>query len=259
MDYVTSTDGTPIAVWRSGSGPPLLLVHGTGADHNSWAQVLPGLEPHVTVYTLDRRGRGPSGDAEAYSLEQEARDVAAAVAWIGAPVNLLGHSFGAACCLEAALLTPDISRLLIYEPPLPGMEAAYAQPLDQLEALIARDEREGAVVMFYREVVGVPEDMIEQIRAHPGWPDRVAAAHTLARETRVEMNWHPDFERFRAIQTPTLLLTGTASPAWAREITRLLAETLPNSRIHELPGQEHLAYRTDPDGFVAAVLAFIQG
>jgi hypothetical protein len=52
----TSRDGTRIAYWRTGDGPALILVHGTTADHSRWETVLPLLEPHVTVYAMDRRG-----------------------------------------------------------------------------------------------------------------------------------------------------------------------------------------------------------
>ena len=79
-ETVASADGTPIAVWRSGNGPPLVLVHGTAADHSRWAPVLPALAARFTVLAVDRRGRGASGDARDYALEREAEDVAAVIA-----------------------------------------------------------------------------------------------------------------------------------------------------------------------------------
>ncbi|HEU4397426.1 MAG TPA: alpha/beta fold hydrolase, partial [Actinomycetota bacterium] len=76
---VVSRDGTEIGYWTSGEGPPLLLVHGTTADHTRWRPLLPYLEPHATVYALDRRGRGTSGDAPDYGVAREFEDVAAVV------------------------------------------------------------------------------------------------------------------------------------------------------------------------------------
>ena len=100
---VTSKDGTPIAYWRSGEGPPLVLVHGTSADHSRWTPVLPAFEQHFNVYAVDRRGRGGSGDSEDYSIEREFEDVAAVVDSIGEPVNLLeswssSQATTASCC-----------------------------------------------------------------------------------------------------------------------------------------------------------------
>src|SRR3712207_8086243 len=104
QETVTSVDGTSIAYWRSGEGPPLVLVHGTAADHSRWAPVLPAFEQRFTVYAIDRRGRGGSGDSGDYAIEREFEDVAEVVDSLGESVNLLGHSYGALCALEAALL-----------------------------------------------------------------------------------------------------------------------------------------------------------
>jgi pimeloyl-ACP methyl ester carboxylesterase len=76
MTRVTSRDGTQIAYWASGEGPPLVVVHGTTADHTRWRPLLPYLEPHATVHAIDRRGRGASGDAPDYQVTREFEDVA---------------------------------------------------------------------------------------------------------------------------------------------------------------------------------------
>jgi pimeloyl-ACP methyl ester carboxylesterase len=100
MTRVESRDGTEIAVWTSGHGPPLVLVHGAVADHARWRPLLPHLEPHVTVHAMDRRGRGASGDAPGYAIEREFEDVAAVVravaAAAGGPVALWATRTGPA-------------------------------------------------------------------------------------------------------------------------------------------------------------------
>src|SRR5918998_1211125 len=116
METILSRDGTRIAYRRIGEGPPLVLVHGAAADRGRWSPVLPALEKRFTVYAIDRRGRGGSGDAGSYTMEREFEDVATVVDSIGEPVNLLGHSYGALCALEAALLSRNIRKLVLYEP-----------------------------------------------------------------------------------------------------------------------------------------------
>jgi pimeloyl-ACP methyl ester carboxylesterase len=72
MDAFTSRDGARIAYERSGSGPPVVLIHGGWADHTSWSLVAPTLAEHFTVYAVDRRGCGqsdPYGDD--YEMEQD--------------------------------------------------------------------------------------------------------------------------------------------------------------------------------------------
>src|SRR5207237_7508733 len=104
MEAVKSRDGTPIAYERAGSGPPLVLVHGSTSDHDTaYRYVIPMLERYFTVRALDRRGRGDSGDGPAYSLERELDDVVAVIESAGDPVNLFGHGFVALRALEARL------------------------------------------------------------------------------------------------------------------------------------------------------------
>lgn len=94
METVTSADGTKIAFERTGSGPPLVLVHGATRDHRVWelSDVRPSLAEDTTVYAVDRRGRGGSGDTKEYELEREFEDMAAVVESIDEPATLLGHS-----------------------------------------------------------------------------------------------------------------------------------------------------------------------
>ena len=127
--FVVSADGTAIAVWRSGAGPPLVLVHGTVADHGRWAPVLPAFEAQFTILNLDRRGRGQSGDAPEYSLEREYEDLVAVIESLDDDVYVLGHSYGGVCALEAALRTDRILKLVLYEPPLSRHLAGVAEPM----------------------------------------------------------------------------------------------------------------------------------
>src|SRR5580765_3105977 len=95
--FVRSRDGTRIAVFRSGEGPGLVLVHGATADHTAFRVVGPMLAGSFTVYAIDRRGRGASGDAVGpYSVELEFEDVAAVAetlaAALGESVDVFGHS-----------------------------------------------------------------------------------------------------------------------------------------------------------------------
>ena len=75
--FVTSPDGTRIAVFSAGAGPALLLVHGTTADHRTWRVVGPQLARRRRIHAIDRRGRGDSGDAQPWAIERELEDLAA--------------------------------------------------------------------------------------------------------------------------------------------------------------------------------------
>src|ERR671915_1723814 len=171
QETVTSADGTPIACWRSGEGPPLVLVHGAAADHGRWSPVLPALEERFTVYAIDRRGRGGSGDADGYTMEREAEDIASVVDSIGDSVNLLGHSYGALLALEADLLTRNVRKLVLYDPGIEvaGQEIYPHEVIDRLEALLEAGDRNGVVATTMREVAGLPHEVVEHMRSQPVW------------------------------------------------------------------------------------------
>src|SRR5262245_21626034 len=96
-------DGTTVSFDKFGSGPPLVLVHGSFTDnHTNWEFVKPILRDRFTIYAIARRGRGQTDATEGHSLEDEANDVVAVMRAVAEPVFLLGHSYGAHCSLAAA-------------------------------------------------------------------------------------------------------------------------------------------------------------
>ncbi len=261
METVRSKDGTLIAYEKSGQGAPLVLVHGTSADHTRWAPVLPPLQSRFTVYAIDRRGRGGSGDVEPYAIEREFEDLTAVIDSIGSPVNLLGHSYGGICSLEAAIRSPNLQRLILYEPPIPDQTGGDIYPawvLDAMRDLLAKGDRAGAVSLFMKEVPRVPPHELDILRSAPAWQARVAAAHTIPREMDASNGgYRLDRTKFSRLTTPTLLLLGGDSPAILTAATYALHETLPDNRLVVMPGQQHVAMNTAPDLFLKAVLDFL--
>jgi pimeloyl-ACP methyl ester carboxylesterase len=250
---VTSHDGTAIACERSGSGPPLVLVHGGISDRTYWWSVLPALAARFTVHAIDRRGRGESGDADAYAIAREGEDVAAVVDAIPGPVALLGHSYGGICALEAALLTDNLRTLVLYEPPLgvsfpPGF-------FGRLEAALAAGDRDRAIETMMAEVVGLSPAELTALRASPSWAALVSTAHTLPREVRSVEQYQFDPARFHRLTLPAVLLAGELSPEPLRVVGLELAHrALPHARVVRMPGVGHEAVETGPEVFTAAVL-----
>jgi pimeloyl-ACP methyl ester carboxylesterase len=258
---VPSKDGTQIASRRSSTGPALVLVHGATADHTAWDGVRPELERSFTVYAMERRGRGLSGDAQPYVAEREFEDVAALVDGIGGPVDVVGHSWGAVCALEAARRTQNIARLVLYDPVVISTrspEDPFDLP-DELDALIAQDRRDEALGLFYQRAMGESQAMIRQLRADPGWSSRVASAHTIPREMRaVEANYRFAWNQAREIDQPTLLLLGELSPPLMHASAAALHAVLHSSRLVVLHGHGHGGLRTAPSLVAAEVLRFLR-
>ena len=261
---VSSRDGTPIGFFTSGDGPPLLLVHGALGDHTRWDVLRPYLEPHVTVHAMDRRGRGASGDHPDYAIEREYEDVAAVVdrvaAKTGSGVDVYCSSFGGLCTFGAATLTANIRRLALYEAWPPVHPEAFAPPaglMERVEALLAAQKREAALEAAYREILGLSEEQLDELRAQPAWPARIAAAHTIPREHRAFSATPFEARQAAKISVPTLLLVGSESPAWRPE-AETVAAALPDARIVVLQGQGHGADLFAPERVVEALLTFLR-
>lgn len=257
-----STDGATIAYEQRGRGTPLVMVHGTTGDRSSMALVAPLLEDDFTLYVMDRRGRGASGDGPAYSLEREFEDVARLVDLIGGPVDLYGHSYGGLCALGGALMASSVRRLVLYEPA--GI-LGHERPGDRgWEIAAAMDERvaagdpEAALIVFLTEVMRTTPEAIAEQRLMPAWAHRVGAAHTVPREIRAIRGFSFAPDPYRALAVPTLLVHGSdTAPTFIQGI-EILDGTLPNTRISVLDGHGHNANTTGPDLLAGRVRDFLQ-
>jgi pimeloyl-ACP methyl ester carboxylesterase len=256
---VRSADGTPIAVWVDGTGPALVMVHGSIADHTTFEPFVAALRHHFTTFAMDRRGFGASSDTADYEIERDFEDVAAVVDTVatrtGGPVALWGHSYGANCAMGAAALTGNIHHLVLYEPSL-GLPYPPGS-IETIEAALARGDHDAAIVTVLVYILEMTDDEIDAFRANPLWPTRLAAAPTIPRECRAEQGWVYQPGQFDRITAPTLMLTGSDSVPAVTEATTRAAAAIPNARIHTLDGHGHFAHKTDPTLVTALIQQFI--
>lgn len=256
---VRSPDGTSLAVWPGGDGPPLVLVHGAMSDHTNDAAFAAELGRDLSTFAMDRRGRGGSGDAPTYSIEQEFADVAAVVdavaARTGRPVALWGHSYGADCAMGAATLTANLGALVLYEP---GLGMTYPPgSVEAVDAALAAGDREAAAVALLAGVVELTEAEVESVRALPTWPARLDVVPTVPRELAAESGFVYRPGIFDGITVPTLVLAGADSPPEQQAATRRAAAAIPPAEVRELAGHAHIAHRTDPALIAGIVTAFL--
>jgi pimeloyl-ACP methyl ester carboxylesterase len=258
---VRSRDGTSIAVWVEGQGPPIVMVHGAISDHTRFGPLAEHLGNDLTMFSLDRRGRGASGDGPAYAIEREFEDVAAVVDAVaertGARVALFGHSYGADCVMGGAALTGNAGPLVLYEP---GLGTAYpAGAIQAAKDSLAAGDREGAIVRLLTEVLGATEAEIEGMRTSPIWPSRLATAPTLPRELEAEDAWVYSPGQFEAVRGPVLVLAGSESPPVQDEATQAAVAALPGAKVRVLEGQGHFAIQTDPALVARVIREFVLG
>ena len=98
-------------MWVEGTGPALVLVHGSIADHTTFEPFVAVLHEHLTTFSMNRRDFGASGDTADYDIERDFEDIAAVMtavaALTGGPVSVWGHSYGANYAMGGAALTTN--------------------------------------------------------------------------------------------------------------------------------------------------------
>ena len=255
---VQSPDGTRLGVERVGSGPPLVAVHGGIGDRSRWTHLADRLADRFTLHLLDRRGRGASTreSTEPYALEREVEDVLAVIDAAGEPVRYLGHSYGALIGMEALTRTDRIERALLYEPPFdtPGHVMITAATLDTISSLIAAGDREGALDVFYRDVLGDGLDAVQ------GAAD-VAGAHRDRPHDRARGPRRPDLPpragALRRRDDADAHPARHGEPAPFRAAAEAAHVAIGSSDLVLLNGQGHTMIDADPDGFVRQVTDFL--
>lgn len=259
MNTLLSTNKIVIAFQKSGTGSPLVMVHGTNGSHAHWNLMLPTLSKHFTIYAMERRGRGQSGDAQDYCIEREFEDVAALANSVDGPVDVLGHSFGAACVLGAAKNIPHLRRMILYEPPMLQEQQSPQRSvlMDAMKRMLANGEREKVVITLLRDMLNVPQGMLDRIQSAPNWADQVAAAHTIPRELAESHRYAPNLAALEEITIPVMFVLGGSSPSFFKATTETLHAHLPMSQIVVLPGQQHSAMLTAPQLFASEIVKFL--
>jgi pimeloyl-ACP methyl ester carboxylesterase len=256
MAHVTAPSGIRVSFERSGTGPPLVLVHGGFSDHlTNWELVQPLWRHRFRVYAVARRGRGTTDATQGHSVEDEARDVAAVIRQVGEPVALLGHSYGALVSLAAARLVPDrLRRLVLYEPPSPL--AFTPRHLAHFEVLAKARQWEMFAETFFLNGLHVPRVELDAVRRTDGWAPIVADARATLEDLRALSRFRFEREAFRDLRVPVMLQIGSES-RHELYLTDDLAEVLPDVRIRVLTGQAHEGMTTAPEQYAAAVTKFL--
>ena len=254
--HVTSADGTRIGATVTGKGRPLVISHGSINSAAHWAPFAAAMSSCMTVYAVDRRGRGESADHETYEFQREVEDIEAVLQKAGPDAVLLGHSFGALVALGVALQR-SLPALVLYEPPAPLSGPVGGDAVVRYESAINKGDLYEALAIGSSEFVKFPTVTAETLRTIPGFAERALLAPTWSREIRATDGFGADLKRFASISAPTLMFTGLQSPKWIVENSRKIQRSIPTSHLVELPNQAHDAFASDPQYFAQQVLMFL--
>jgi len=248
QETVTSSDGCTIGVITEGTGPPILLVHGGMRDSTGWAALWPLLIDHYTVTTMDRRGRGMSGDGPDYRADQEYRDVHAVVSHLATAepegIDVFGHSIGAVFALGATANGARVRRLVLAEPP--GPSTLTREWVDRATALLAAGQAGRVMAEFLVRIIGLDRSTVTALRESPLARDALPIVEaTMVREAEFLLDLDLD-DLTRGVTAPVRFLLGDRSPRWASTVTRILQQGLSAASLAVLPDCGHDAVDDAP-------------
>jgi pimeloyl-ACP methyl ester carboxylesterase len=259
-------NGVRLLVEESGSGDPLVLVHGSWDDRQVWALIEEDLARRFRLISYDRRGHTGSQDSpEPGARRDDEDDLADLIGSLDlAPANVVGNSFGASIALGLAARRPELFRTLCaHEPPLMSLAAddplvaEVGRAIGPVLELIERGEAEAAARDFVENIAlgpGAWELMSQEERV-----SMVTNADTFVGEQR-DPDWAEiDLAALGDVAFPVLLTQGDQSPPFFSKIIARLEEAFDEAEVRTLPGAGHVPHMTHPAEYLAAISRFVSG
>jgi pimeloyl-ACP methyl ester carboxylesterase len=253
---VVSRDGTRIGYLTTGTGPAVVLLHGSMESARSHLLLAGALADDFTVYLPDRRGRGLSGPHRPeHAVRTEVEDLEAVLERSGA-TRVFGVSAGGVVVLEAARTNPGLRKVAVYEPALALDPAPHTAWLARFDRELAQGKVGAAMVtsMFgldlapaalkvvpRRLLAAMTEKMLtaEETKAGSDAITLRQLAPTIHHEGALIAELAGRFDTFRSVTADVLLLGGSKGLPFLRPGRDLLAERLPHVRRMELDGLDH--------------------
>ncbi|MEV4613746.1 alpha/beta hydrolase [Kitasatospora sp. NPDC049258] len=248
-----------------GTGPGVVLVHGSWGDADSWARVAPGLAGRCRVVAYDRRGHSRSADPPGQgSVHQDVADLAALIEELGlAPAFVCGNSYGGLVALRLAAARPELVRgLAVHEPPglallrddpeLASVARGFIERNEPIRVLLEAGESAAAAELFVDTVAFGPD----------AWPRLPAPLrHTFVRNAPTYLDELRDPEAFdldlaalARYPEPVLLTRSDNSPPMFEPVLDRIALALPQVGSHLYRGAGHVPHMTEPAEYVRVVL-----
>ncbi|MFJ8931492.1 alpha/beta fold hydrolase [Streptomyces sp. NPDC102364] len=253
---VTSRDGTGVCVTVTGSGRPLVVVHGSMGAARDWQPLADRLAARFTVYAVDRRGHGRSGDGLSYDIAREHEDIEAVMELAGPEAVLFGHSYGGLIATGVALRRPPVA-LVLYDPGLTLNGPLGGPATAGIERAVAAGDHEGALVIGLREVLGMSHRQVAQFRAMPEWETFLDRISTWPRELRAVDAVQFTLDQLAVgLTSQCLIVTGEHSPGALATVARGLHAGLPGSEFAVIAGAGHDAHLEAPAELAHALVAF---
>jgi pimeloyl-ACP methyl ester carboxylesterase len=253
---------------EAGTGPSVVCIHSNASSSAQWCGLMDALSSTRRLLAPDCYGSGKSPqwplDRE-MSLEDEVRFLEPVFSRAGDQFAIVGHSYGAAVALKAALLHPErVSALALYEPTLFALVDAQAPPPNGVDGIrnvaaaaveaLKRQNRDEAASHFIDFWMGAGSWATTPPQRKPAIADSMVNvghwAHALFAEPA-------PLQTFARLDIPILYMVGDRSPESAQAVARVLIPKLPRATIIRFPELGHMAPVTHPEAINAVIARFL--
>lgn len=254
-------NGVDLFVKESGAGPPVLLIHGTGIDADTWGAIYDDLARDHRVIAYDRRGFSRSGPEGATpDWKRHSADAAALLREMeAAPATVVGWSAGGIIAYDLAVSHPElVSTLVTFEAALHGVKhpsLGFMRTFVAAQVLGRVRGPEAAVDRFMHYTCGFREGghVWDEYPA-----DRKAVLYGNGRSMLRELNAagrdrHLTAERLGGLRMPVTIAYGARTQPWFERCAKAAAKLVPTARLQTIPGGNHALAYTAPEATAALV------
>jgi len=254
---------------EAGTGPGVVCLHSNASSSAQWRALMELLAPEFRVFAVDSYGSGKSPDWHSdriITLGDEAAFIEPVLAKAGSPLALVGHSYGAAVAMIAALAKPGrVRAMALYEPTLfslleaekpspneaDGIRNAVARSVAALDA--ADPDAAAGHFIDYWMGEGAWKQTPEQRK-----PAIAASVVNVRRWAHALMAEQAALQAFRSLDIPVLYMVGKRSTASAQGVARLLTAALPRVEVVEFEKLGHMGPVTHPEPVNEAIREFLE-
>lgn len=262
-EATASIPGFEMPYLHGGSGEPLILIHGFGAEKNNWTRVARFLTPHYRVIAPDLPGFGEASkpDTATYTIAEQVERLRQFMHGLGIQrAHLGGSSMGGFIATAWAAKYPDeVASLWLLDPG--GTAAAYDSELRREYEksgrilLVARTPDEHAAV----RAIAMARQPFLPYSFKRVLSERAAANYALHSAIFRQMNQERPLESYvKAVAAPALIVWGAEDRVLSPKGAEAMHALLPNSRVVLMPGVGHLPMIEAVRESAADYLAFRQ-
>ncbi len=257
---IASNEHVALGWEATGSGDPILLIHGLGYARWGWGPLLSALAARHRVISFDNRGIGESSVPDGpYTAAEMAGDALAVMDAAGvARAHVIGTSLGGMIAQELAIAHPDRIDRLALLCTTPGATLGYPMPQQTMRLIAEAPSLPPAEALrrFVENALGPSPDaeIVATILRHrlaapqdpAGWAAQAAAGTT-----------YDGAERVRTINASTLVMAGTDDMVVDPRNSTVLAEHIPNATLTMIPDTGHLFFWEQPDLVADVILGHL--